>query len=520
MLSLINDPWLPVKDRDGNIRRIRPIDILDESIVELAWQRADFQGAGYQFLIALLQTAVAPEDREVWEETWDGSINAEQLKAAFSKLEPAFRLSSEKPSFMQDFSSLEGDLLSIANLLIEAPGGNTLKLNKDHFVKRGMVNQMCPACAAMALFTLQINAPSGGQGHRTSLRGGGPMTSLVWPMDPKTPLWRRLWLNVLTLDLLPGRNVPTAVDATLFPWCGVTRTSEKADGMTTPEMVDKRQVYWGMPRRIELDFTQLSQGECDLCGSHSETLITGYRTKNYGMQYDGWIHPLTPYRQDLKNPTAPLLSVKGQPGGLLYKDWLGLIWLGQSDLNREVPATVVTQAAAIRPGGIVLGLHCFGFDMDNMKARCWYQHQLPLPYIDESLREEFLVWLRRAVVAAKDGITELRNAIKKAWYQSPKDARGDFSFIDQSFWQETEPVFMELMDTLKTGFSQQPKDLSPLIKWRDYLKRELLRRFDDVVFTSPEQQQDLRQEIAARKTLYDALYKSAAFRAIDLKEQQ
>jgi CRISPR system Cascade subunit CasA len=518
MLSLINDPWIPVKDRDGNILRIKPIDIVDESIVDLACQRADFQGAGYQFLIGLLQIAVAPEDQEAWDETWDGGINLGQLKAALNKIEAAFRLGAEKPSFMQDFSALEGELLSVSNLLIEAPGGNTLKLNKDHFIKRGMVNQICPSCAAMALFTLQINAPAGGQGHRTSLRGGGPMTSLVWPMNPETPLWRRLWLNVLTSEPMPEKKL--SVNETLFPWCGITRTSEKADGMTTPEMVDKRQVYWGMPRRIELDFTHLSHGECDLCGLQDQELITGYRTKNYGIQYDGWIHPLTPYRQDLKNPLAPLLSIKGQPGGLLYKDWLGLIWQGQWAQNKELPATVVTQAAAFRPSQIVLGLHCFGFDMDKMKARCWYQHQLPLPYIDESLREEFLAWMRCSVLAAKDGVEDLKNAIKRAWYRSPKDVKGDFSFIEHSFWQETEPAFIELMETLKAGISKQEKDLTALTKWRDYLKRELMKRFDDLVFTSPEQSQDLSQEIVARKSFFDSLVKSTAFRDLALKEKQ
>ena len=517
MLSLIHDPWLPVRDKDGRQRRIKPVEILDETIVDLAWPRADFQGAAYQWLIGLLQAAIAPEDREEWEAIWDDGLDANLLASRLASLESAFSLGPEKPAFMQDMANLEGEPLSIANLLIEAPGGNTLKLNKDHFIKRGTVKQACPACVAMALFTLQINAPSGGQGHRTSLRGGGPITSLVWPMAADTPLWRRLWLNVLTQEQMPASTQP--VDAARFPWCGPTRTSEKADGMTTPEMVVRQQVYWGMPRRIELDFSDSSDGSCDLCGEQSHQLFHHYRTKNYGVQYDSWIHPLTPYRRDIKDPTAPLLSVKGQPGGLLYKDWLGLIWQGQSEQNLELPAAVVMQAASFRPSRVELGLNCFGYDMDNMKARCWYQHQLPLPHIAANHRDELLGYVRRAISAAKVGVSELRNAVKKAWYESPKDARGDFSFIDIAFWQETEAAFVRLLNELQSAFDKEPKDLSPLSRWRDYLRRELLQRFDDLVFSNPEQQLDLHREIAARKSLYESLGKSMAFRDLALKEK-
>jgi hypothetical protein len=33
------------------------------------------------------------------------------------------------------------------------------------------------------LFSLQLNAPSGGKGYRTGLRGGGPLTTLIELQD-------------------------------------------------------------------------------------------------------------------------------------------------------------------------------------------------------------------------------------------------------------------------------------------------------------------------------------------------
>jgi CRISPR system Cascade subunit CasA len=60
-----------------------------------------------------------------------------------------------------------------------------------------------------------------------------------------------------------------------------------------------------MPRRIELDFDQTQSGICDLCGDRNDALLTSMRTKNYGVQYDGWLHPFSPYRQAKKDLSAP-----------------------------------------------------------------------------------------------------------------------------------------------------------------------------------------------------------------------
>ncbi|MBJ3867179.1 type I-E CRISPR-associated protein Cse1/CasA, partial [Salmonella enterica subsp. enterica serovar Indiana] len=176
---------------------------------------------------------------------------------ALAPLEHAFQFGAETPSFMQDFEPLSGEKVSIASLLPEIPGAQTTKFNKDHFVKRGVTERFCPHCAALALFSLQLNAPAGGKGYRTGLRGGGPLTTLVelqeYQGERQTPLWRKLWLNVMPQDTadLP---LPDQCDATVFPWLAATRTSEQANAVTTPEQVNTLQAYWGMPRRIRLDF--------------------------------------------------------------------------------------------------------------------------------------------------------------------------------------------------------------------------------------------------------------------------
>ncbi len=515
MLSLIKDPWLPVRCADGTTRRIRPAELTDEAIVGLNYPRPDLQGAGYQFLIGLLQTTLAPEDPEDWEEVWKKGLDRSDVEKRFAALAHAFAFGADKPAFMQDWDGLEGSSVLISRLLIDSPGEQTLKLNKDHFVKRGTVKAICPPCAAMALFTLQINAPSGGSGHRTGMRGGGPLTSLVESPLPNTALWRRLWLNILTQQSIARIDQP---NATVFPWLASTRESKKGQ-LTTPECADPLQAYWSMPRRIEIDFSTLTTGACDLCGEPSKQRISHYTTQNYGVNYEGWQHPLTPHREqaEKKDQSALLLSIKGKKGGLAYKDWLGLLWLIKDKKNSNLPAQVVTRVQGYKSlFNVKLSLWCFGYDTDNMKVRCWYENNLPLPHLNRPQSDDLLAHLKSAVAAAEEGAKLLLKAVKEAWYQRPKDARGDFDFISRAFWQETEPAFQHLLTQLTTQVQQaEPHPAKALADWGKTVRRESLDRFDAQVLSSSSATQDesiqaLQQAIKARQSLFKAISKKTS----------
>lgn len=278
-MNLINDPWIPIQRKSGAKALIAPWQLTetDDPVIALNAPRPDFNGALMQFLIGLLQTAATPASHDQWLDWLEEPPTPEALKAQFEPYADAFALQGEKGSFMQDFEPLEGTGFNgIAELLIDSPGGNTVKENKDHFIKRGRVEQVCPCCAATALFSLQTNAPSGGQGHRTSLRGGGPLTTLVVldeNSDLPSDLWRSIWLNVLeqqTLNTLTGDKDKTEL-ADIFPWMAKTRTSEKDSGKeTTPLDVNHLQMYWGMPRRIRVQWQSVLSGHCDLCNAASD----------------------------------------------------------------------------------------------------------------------------------------------------------------------------------------------------------------------------------------------------------
>jgi len=521
-MNLISDAWLSVIRASGK-DKIAPWQIAerDDPVMELNAPRPDFQGALYQFLIGLLQTCFAPADHEEWLEYWGSPPEERVLQGRFEALRSAFDLECvdefpAPPAFMQDAYLAAEERKEITALLIEAPGGKTIKENLDHFVKRDNVVNMCLSCAAAALFTLQINAPSGGVGHRVGVRGGGPLTTLV-RSEGETTLWSKLWLNVLEADRYVDSIQKPSAD--VFPWMGEVRTSDK--GLETrPSDVHQLQAYWGMPRRIRLLSTGAIQGQCSLCGEQDRALIKEYVTRNYGVNYAGeWVHPLTPYRFDPQKEKPPL-SIKGQKGGLGYRHWVALT-IAHSE-EGDHAAKIARAYMELRFRDIraqrIARLWCFGYDMDNMKARCWYDHTLPLFRLDETQQENVLSWASELIDAAEDVAASLQKQTKAAWFRRPGDSKGDMGVISEEFRQRSETDFYELLRRLATLPGDQrliPPDICDT--WVKKLQTLAYELFDEWALEGPAEDLDMKRIITARLELTKKLNTSKSMKELIAK---
>jgi len=504
-MNLISDQWMRVMCRDGTKEVIAPYQLTefsgDKAIVDVVAPRADLKGTLYQFLIGLVQTCFAPRDEDEWEEYWLEPPTSKVLQEAFEKHKAAFELDS----FMQDYDLPEGEGKSISALYIEAPGGKTLKDNLDHFIKGGAIQNVDAYWAAISLFTLQINAPSGGVGHRVSVRGGGPLTTLLLPPESaeKNSLWHRIWLNVLTQEEMEPLVISSEhnKEADIFPWLAPTRTSEKKDGETHPEHAHLYQMYWCMPRRIHLDIENATSGICDITGQQSDQLISHFTTKNYGVNYSGnWRHPLTPYNVD---PQKGAFSIKAQPGGVTYRHWLGLV-LDDASNHRQVAKVVDAYDRGRRDrigGDFVPRLWAFGYDMDNMKARCWYEASLPLFNVPEVKRDDAHEFSEVMVEAVIEVIGNVRNAVKSAWFNRPKDAKGDLSFVDIEFWTQTESHFYTLLEQALSVECNEGELANIKEQWRVYLRRKALTLFDHWALSAGNEDGDMKRSVKARTDL-------------------
>lgn len=505
--SLLDRPWLPVLRRDlatGAVRRdrIRPCDLTDriaaEPVIAFDWQRPDFDAASREFMIGLLATACPPRDDRDWHDQWYDPPTPQRLAEAFAPLAHAFMLDGDGPRFLQDHEDIAAQHLGIAGLLIDSPGQKTADDNLDVFTKRGRVPALTRATAAIALFTLQSQAPSGGAGHRTSLRGGGPLTTLALPAGMPS-LWHLLWLNVPTYDAPAGSDLHL-----VFPWLAPTRTSEERKPPTTPADIDPdgRQCFWGMPRRIRLDFRPVQPDEiCALAGTADTVMVETYRTRPSGVSYAAVAHPLSPmYRQKETDPAW--LFVHPQPDGITYRHWVDLVAGSDASPLRRSAACVArgrARLALVRQSRAARLLAC-GYDMDNMKARGFVEAEMPLFVIEAAGRLDNFA--RQLVGAAEFTGSRTAAFVGDALGIEKADATPRAALRERLF-VETQDAFFGVVDEAAARLDadpDQPDFAEPLA--RGFLDRVLrpvaLRLFDEAVPLSDLDTRTLARAVRAR----------------------
>lgn len=430
-LNLITEAWIPVLDQEGARRVIAPWQMADARLLRPDWPRADLNIACLEFLIGLVFLADPPEDAEDWEDRQ--APDPERLRARLAPFAEAFNLTGDGPLFLQDLEPLAGEPNPADMLFIDSAGANTIKNNADLMVHRGRYATLDPALAAMALFTFQAHAPSGGAGNRTSMRGGGPMVTLV---DPGAGLWSLIWANVPE-----GR--PGALRD--LPWMRPTRVSDKGQTVQPPEgRVFGAEAFFGMPRRLRLD--------------EEGGQITGVIQRPWGTNYAQWMHPLTPHYR--MKPGAEWLPKHPRAGLFGYRNWLGVLAADQSGLTAR--AAVLTAWRYRGRGGMV---RVAGWSMDNMKPRDFI-HAVQ-PYVD--LPEAATVMLVGLVQAAEQAGVALRGALE------PVLAGGEAREAErEAFFAATETAFRQQFEALKRG--APPAQVATL--WRDTLRAQALAQFD------------------------------------------
>lgn len=499
--NLLRQSWIPVAGPAGDVRRVT----VAEAVAGLApgwrigWPRADFSGATHEVLIGLLHlTDLLPADDDAWAELWEAPPTVERVTAALAPLVPQFELDGPGPRVLQDPTAAEGGKpVDIAALLIDSPGENALTRNMDIFVKRGRAGAMCPDCAAMALITMQSYAPSGGQGHRTSLRGGGPLTTLVTAEGAGRTLWHTLWANVMPRDALEDEagGDPFAPGPVL-PWTAPLRLSEAEGSQTKPHQAPFLQAFFGQPRRIWLDFEASSAGDCALCGRASDRLVGRMATKPRGVNYEGgWRHPLSPYGVEIGKPET-YAARKGSPAGQDYRDWLGLVETPPRPPGGKgrvrVPALAVehfrARAKALRLNE-PLRLWAYGYDTDNMKARGWNDSRMPL---HPQARDEadFVAAVSRAVAVADEALNGLTRALRVALVGDAGEAKAEFLPQRATLVDATRDAFFALLEAIArrdtAGESIKMAEVSPdIARWHKAVATAALGVFDDAVAATP-----------------------------------
>ncbi|MBZ0128731.1 MAG: type I-E CRISPR-associated protein Cse1/CasA [Rhodobacteraceae bacterium] len=453
MLNLITDPWIPIRRTDGGPDVIRPDQIADPTVASLDWPRPDLTLACYELLIGLVYLACPPLNARASRARPDQAA----LQRALRPLVPAFNLLGPGPLFMQDYQSFNEPPNPPDMLFIDSAGGSTAKKNADLMVKRDRYSVLPLPLAAMALFTLQAFAPSGGAGNRTSMRGGGPMVTLVLP---EGGLWEMIWANV-------PYGAPLT-DLTRLPWMRETEVSDQkqikvppGDGTGPPEP----EVFFGQPRRLRL--------VGDVRG------VSGVIQKPWGTNYVGWVHPLSPYyfHKDEKLPRHP------KPGPFGYRNWRGVTF---QTTGAEIAGNLYQYRAARQ--GEDCRLLVAGWAMSNMSPLDFLWSEQPVFGLDLEAMDRAADMVEAAEKAALMLASTVAQGCGEAEIGTGAGARARLAIF-----AETQVAFEARLASMKGGI---PDDLAR--GWLADMAKIARALFDAAVLPGLPDMTPQRQEEAAK----------------------
>jgi CRISPR system Cascade subunit CasA len=532
-INIFFELWLPVRRLGGVRESIAPWQVTDrfesDPVVAIETPRPDFAGALIEYLIGFFATALTPTNDDAtgdpasWIERWQRPPSPAEVRAAAERipgLVEAHELEGDGPRFFQDRGPLESPIVNdVSALLIDSPGDQGVRGNTDLFVKRDRVVTLSRRSAAIALLTLQTYAPSGGRGNLTSLRGGGPLTTIVVAARPRAAggadlidtLWGQIWPNVPTRRALAAVAPDARADPpAIFPWLAPTRTSENKRGTAPGPEAHPLQAFFGLPRRLRLLFEPNPEGvACDLTGEVDEVVVRRFASRPYGVRYESWRHPLSPY---YKAPDQSWRPVHPPSGGILYRHWPA--YLGSTE-ERNAASAVAHFREARAPvlaydegeDATPFRLAAFGYEMDNMKPICWHQGVMPLfGSLPPAARERFDAFQARVVDAAEFVSSSLHLAVKRLMTERPKDLRGDTGWVRERFWRETERPFVDHLWALRLAARDDADIIPAQERWQLAIARHALRIFDSLAVALEAEVGDLERIVVARRDLHAAIH--------------
>jgi CRISPR system Cascade subunit CasA len=472
--NLLTDPFIPARTRDGGTRVLTIMDLpAATDALDPAWPRADFNAATMELLIGVASLALQPADDNAWATIWEDRPS--DWHGRLDAFASAFELLGDGPRFLQEHGGLNGEAVPIEALLIDTPGANGQKKNADLLTHRARYPALGLPAAAMALYTLQAYAPAGGAGNQTSMRGGGPLSTLVIPQPAQggaeLSLWHKVWANVL-----PVRR-PVEDIATVCPWMrkGVVagKISQPTDGDRASRF-HPLHMFFGMPRRLWL---LTGEGRCAL-NRQEGSVVTGFVQKPKGHDYAIWNHVLTPYRRQKEG--AEPYTAKPSSARFRAGDWIAAA-IGDPPLRN--PAAVVREIDRriedLQPTGTEAApkMRVSGWNMNNMEATDWLSAEEPLYLTGDQARDAELATKARMLAGSADeAATAAVFAVKRALFGETKEntGKGELATTRSGVLDAADDGFHAHMGRALAGEPFGSESAS----WRKLLLRAALHSFD------------------------------------------
>lgn len=350
-MNLLEDPWIPVRANDGigEFRLLTYQQLLCDPGEDwrVSLPRDDLELACLQLLVCMIQVMFLPEDDATLESRIASPLTPDEFAAGIAPCREWFDLDHPTQPFMQSRGVTAEEDTHIQKLLIGLPAGT----NHAFFNEANEVRHLSGPIAAIALFNQASNCPSFGGGFKGSLRGGAPISTLVFG----NTLRATIWCNVLTRPRITERQIATTgFDKDQPTW---VRPIVKDSIIPWNEIGLVRGLFW-QPARIEL--VKSSRDEpCDMLGGEPVPGYSVFLKEKFDFTVDGvWPHPHGTLNMSLKKGT---LEQKFASFTTTAPAWTQLCEFVvprslQDDDAKEgsTPAGPVTQASQLGDGGLNL----------------------------------------------------------------------------------------------------------------------------------------------------------------------
>jgi CRISPR system Cascade subunit CasA len=203
-----------------------------------------------------------------------------------------------------------------------------------------------------------------------------------------------------------------------------------------------------------------------------------------------------------------------QPGGFSYRHWSN--WVVRSDTR--IPARVVSHFDTFNKiPGAQLRIWAFGYDMDNMKARAWYETTVPLYLMPPGeQRQRFIQQANNLIEAAIQAAGYVQGAIKDAWFRRPGDVRGDTAFLREAFFDRTEGAFYSLLRKSHEMALQESDDTELRQQWLNSLRKEAEALFEERAENGALDEGDLARVARAHNELRKKLWGNKLYTILNL----
>ena len=289
-MNLLIDAWIPVRLQEGGIPQKITLQTLlcEQQKWVLSLPRDDMELAALQLLICLVQVMWIPKnDNELCERIQHVLSEATFINGIKDR-EETFRLDHPDMPFMQVKHVDAKDATRMDKLL----AGLTGATNCTFINEPGQGDALCGGCTSIALFNQANNVPGFGGGFKSGLRGGSPVTTLIYCGDLRSTIW----INILTQPRLEAL-LPEGLHLEQPP----TWQSAISSGETIPaaSIGLVRGLFW-QPAHIKL-CPPIDGGKCTGCGQYSPLRYIGFLKAKFNFTVtELWSHPHSPRLLQIK----------------------------------------------------------------------------------------------------------------------------------------------------------------------------------------------------------------------------